>query len=591
MARAAVTLALVLTILGAGPATVLAETAPRCSHAAPGALTKTITTRGSVLTRAGTRIAFQADVGIVRVEGGDVAEAADNAPAPTAAGERQRVGAPDAKMSYVAYFANDGPASRRPVMFVWDGGPGASSRAPLLASFGPVHAVLPEPGEPVGSPPGPAVVSNPDTLLDVADLVFVDPPGAGFGWLEGCGAPRRFYGVDADAAAFQQFIRRFLVSHHRTGSPVFLFGESYGSVRAAIVARRLGDAGTPVAGIVLLSQMLALDAWSDGASANVGTENGFFLTLPSFAAAAWWHGKVPHDGNLETWLSQAESFALTDYGPALLLGAKLAPERKAQVASRLAAYTGLSVQTWLDADLRIEASRFRDLLEADQGRLIGREDTRYEGPAPKVRTDAVSDDPLGPAIHSALAAAFDGYVRGTLGVGGRPFTPYITGPDIRWDMHHVTDPAAWPDTYVNAAPDLAAAMRRNPKLRVLVTGGHYDLATPYLGAIYMVDHLPIEKALRANIEWQFYLAGHSAYMVDSARRDLHDRVARLVAVAITRLTQLVRYDPPARPRATLVMLSGGSGDVRATQRRPAPRRRLYRTKATMAFPREVKNVL
>ena len=144
---------------------------------------------------------------------------------------------------------------------------------------------------------------------------------------------------------------------------------------------------------------------------------------------------------------------MNDYAPALLQGSALPSERKRAIAARLAAYTGLSAQTWLDADLRIEAHRFRDLLEADQGRILGREDTRVDGLAPKARGTAVEDDPTLQVGRPPGSLPFDSYVRGTLGLGGRTFTPYIDGPDIAWNMHHVTDPGAWPDTYVNAGPD------------------------------------------------------------------------------------------------------------------------------------------
>jgi carboxypeptidase C (cathepsin A) len=499
-----------LAALGSGARPVAGSPAPVCSPT-PLAQPAPVATSGVVLTRGGSSVAYRTEAGLLRVGGTDALDVRlDTEPA---AGPDQ----PSASLSYVYYAA---AGASRPLVFVWDGGPGTSTRSMLMGSFGPVIH---------GDPTGPSVRPNPDTLLDKADLVFVDAPGTGFGHLEGCAPERSFYGVDVDADAFRRFIERFLRTHHRQGSPVALFGESYGTLRAALVVGRLQRAGTPVRAVVMLSQLLALDAWSDGASSNPGTENGFYLTLPSFAATAWAHGRVAHVGSLEARQREVERFALDEYAPALLQGSALSFARKRAIAARLAAYTGLSAQTWLDADLRIEAHRFRDLLEADQGRIVGREDTRVDGPAPKVRGTAVDDDPTLQAGRAARLAAFDSYVRGALGLGDRRFTPYIDGPDISWDMHHATDAGAWPDTFVNAGPDLVAAMKSDPRMRVLIVGGYFDLAAPYLGGRYLADQLELPDAIRRNLELAEYPASHSAYEDAPVRRAMHDRMAAIIA--------------------------------------------------------------
>ena len=396
----------------------------------------------------------------------------------------------------------------------------------LLNSFGPVLIAAPGQSSTEGS--GGPVRPDPDTLLDVADLVFVDAPGTGFGRLEGCDAARTFYGVDQDAAAFQRFIVNFVHAHHRENAPLVLLGESYGTVRAAVVARRLADAGAKVSGLVLVSQLMALDAWSNGSRANTGTENAAFLTLPTYAATAWWHGKSPHVGTLEQRLREVERFSLDTYAPALLQGNNLSDAAGRVLADRLAYYTGLSAKTWLDADFRIEGTRFRELLEADDHKLIGREDTRNDGPAPTVKGSAVEDDPTLKVAHAAREAAFDTYVRGTLKFGDRPFSPYIDGSDTRWNMHHLTDPAAWPDTYVNVAPDLVSAMTREPDMRVLIVGGYFDLAAPYFSSPYLIAHLRLPESAKPRLQWKEYPAGHSVYEVDAARRDMHDRIAGML---------------------------------------------------------------
>ncbi len=485
-----------------------------------------ITTSGSVTTRAGKIIGFTIDAGLLRITGGGVADAKSVYNVPP---EDTTKPPATATMSYYAYAAKAVPGTVRPLIFIWDGGPGTSTRSMLLDSFGPILIAAP-----ARSSTGPStnpVRPDSDTLLDVADLVFVDAPGTGFGHLEGCDAARTFYGVDQDAAAFQRFITKFVQAYHRENAPLVLLSESYGTVRAAVVARRLADAGAKVSGLVLISQLMALDAWSDGSRANPGTENAAFLTLPTYAATAWWHGKSPHVGTLEERLREVERFSLDTYAPALLQGTNLSNEAGRALAVKLAYYTGLTAQTWLDSDFRIEGTRFRELLEARDHKLVGREDTRNDGPAPVVKGSAVEDDPTLALAHAAREAAFDAYVRGTLKLGDRPFTPYIDGPDTRWNMHHLTDPAAWPDTYLNVAPDLVSAMTREPGMRVLVVGGYFDLAAPYFGSPYLIAHLHLPEDARPRLQWKEYPAGHSVYEVDTARRDMHDRIAGMLTEA------------------------------------------------------------
>lgn len=503
----------------------MAASAPKCTSAQ--ADMPAVVTVGEVTARTGQRIVYQADLGRIRVGGTDAIDRSLNAETRGATGAGDRPAElPTASMSYVAYFRKEPIGARRPLMFIWDGGPGSSTRPMLMGSFGPIvdTAAAWRSGD-HAAPPIALVRPNPDTLLDVADLVFVDAPGTGFGGISGCDAEKDFYGVDVDAAAFRRFIHRFRETFHRTDSPLYLFGLSYGTIRATVLARHLQETGTPVSGVVLLSSMLATDAWSDGARANVGTENAFFLSLPSFAAAAWAHGKVAHRGDLASWLHEVERFSLDDYAPALLQGSDLPADRKRVLADRLSTYTGLSAQTWLNADLRLEASRFRDLLEADQGRIVGREDTRLDGPAPKVKGTAVEDDPTLSAGRAAKRSAFNAYVRGTLGLGDRPFVADI---DVPWDMHHVTDPGAWPDTFFNAAPDLVATMKANPRLKVLMMGGYFDLAGPFFNEVYLIRQLELPSSLRSNLTWREYPASHNAYEDVVVRRNMHDRIADLV---------------------------------------------------------------
>ena len=196
-----------------------------------------------------------------------------------------------------------------------------------MASMGPVRVVLPDVEHPVGGPY--KMVSNQYSLLDAADIVFIDAPGTGYSRVMGQNAFKSFYGIDEDAAAFDRFIRRFLTKYDRWTSPKFLFGESYGTTRDAVLSADLQQHGVDLNGVVFLSQILSFDNSADGSDGNPGTENGFYLALPSFAATAWYHHKVANQpAQLEPWIHEVEQFSLGEYASALLQGADLDRRRR-----------------------------------------------------------------------------------------------------------------------------------------------------------------------------------------------------------------------------------------------------------------------
>src|ERR1700723_90356 len=249
----------------------------------------------------------------------------------------------EASMFYVAYFKSDGANTQRPVTFLYNGGPGSSTVWLHMGAFGPRRVVTADDSHTPAAPY--TLVNNDFSLLDVTDLVFVDAPGTGFSRIAGKDREKAFYGVDQDAHAFADFITQFLSKYGRWNSPKYLFGESYGTTRAAVLVGLLEtDHYVDFNGVIMLSQILNFDGSVDGPEANPGIELPYELALPSYAAAAWYHHKLPTaTTELAPLLSQVEHFAMNDYAIALSAGSTLPPAQREAIAAKLHDYTGLPV--------------------------------------------------------------------------------------------------------------------------------------------------------------------------------------------------------------------------------------------------------
>jgi carboxypeptidase C (cathepsin A) len=433
-----------------------------------------------------------------------------------------------ARMFYTAYFAKGVEPGMRPVVFLYNGGPGSATMFLRMASMGPVRVVIPDLEHLTGGPY--KIVSNPYSLLDVADLVFIDAPGTGYSRVMGKDALKSFYGIDEDAHAFDRFIRRFLTKYDRWNSPKFLFGESYGTTRDAVLSATLQRHGVDLNGVVFLSQILSFDDSADGSDGNPGTENGFFLALPSFAATAWYHHKVPNQtAQIEPFLHEVEQYALGEYASALLQGADLDPAKKAAVAAKLESYTGVPAATWLKANLRLTGGEFAKYLQDGNDITTGRLDSRFEGPAMNPMSAETEYDPMSDSIQSAILAAMSTYAHDTLKFGDdMTYKPSAREPGFDWDMKHDVPGAGWPGTSTNVSTDIAYTMKVNPKMHILLMGGYFDLGTLYFGATYEMKHLPIPANLEKNIEYKFFPTGHMVYINPDALRGLHDRTAEFI---------------------------------------------------------------
>ncbi len=495
-------------------------------------------TDGSVKLASGRSVAYTATAGLLTVGASDTQDAmlaldgrylADAAVDLPAKADEQPA---TARMFYTAYIAKDAAAATRPIVFFYNGGPGASTMYLRMTSLGPVRVDIPDLEHPVGGPY--RVANNPESLLDVADLVFIDAPGTGYSRIAGRDAMKSFYGIDQDAGAFDRFIRRFLTKYNRWNSPKFLFGESYGTTRDAVLGRRLQNHGVDLNGIVFLSQILSFDNSADGAGANIGTENGFFLALPSYAATAWFHHKVPGEpaqydtAQFEARQHEVEQYALGEYASALLAGADLDPARKQAVAAKLESYTGVAASLWVKANLRINGGEFAKYLQDEANITTGRLDTRYEGPVMDPLAGSSDYDPFSGAVESSIEAAMNSYAHETLEFGREmTYKPSADDPGMKWDLNHVVG-SGWPGTYTNVSADLTATLKENPRMHVLLMGGYFDLGTLYFAATYEMKHLPVPPSIEKNIEYTFFPTGHMVYVNQDALRKLHDRTAAFI---------------------------------------------------------------
>ena len=439
---------------------------------------------------------------------------------------------PDAEASifYVAYFKKGAPSADRPITFLYNGGPGSSTVWLHMGAFGPRRVVTADDSHTPAAPY--RLVDNAYSLLDASDLVFIDAPGTGFSRIAGKDKEKAFFGVDADAYAFSQFIMGFLSKYNRWNSPKYLFGESYGTPRSAVVVNELetGDA-IDFNGVILLSQILNFDLSADTPEFNPGSDEAYVTALPTYAATAWYHNRITggRPGELEAYLREVEQFANGDYTLALQQGSELDPARRQQVAERLAHYTGLPVAYVLKANLRIDGGEFEKTLQDADGLTTGRLDTRFSGPSLDPLSKEADYDPQSAAISSAYVATFNTYVRQTLGFGeGRTYKPEI---DVFKDWKNDHQPPGAPfaiPSILNVMPDLASAMKYNPGLKVMVNGGYYDLATPFYEGWYEDHHLPIPAALTGNIEYHYYQSGHMVYAHEQSLKDLHDNTAAFI---------------------------------------------------------------
>jgi len=401
-------------------------------------------------------------------------------------------------VSYERGEVKDG--TRRPVLFAFNGGPGSSAAWLHIGLLGPKVIQLPGDGT-TAAPPPVRVADNSLSILDVCDLVFVDPVSTGYSRAENDTKPGDFHGLNEDIESVGDFIRRWISDHDRWDAPKYLLGESYGGVRAAGLSHHLQSRyGMNLNGVVLMSSLL------DFATLQMSSGNdlGFLLYLPSFTGIAHFHKKTT--GDRDALIRESTDFAFGAYATALLKGSSLEPTDRTAVAAKLAHFTGISAAVWLTHNLRIDPNFFRSELLRAEGKVLGRFDARVAWDTADQTAQAPDFDPSFSLAYGAFATAMMDYLGRDLGY--KEDQPYeiLTGKVNPWRWNASNE-------VVNVGERLASAMRDNPHLRVLVMGGRTDLATPPEGVAYSIRHLrDLPASARANITTTHYDGGHMFYL-------------------------------------------------------------------------------
>jgi len=414
----------------------------------------------------------------------------------------EQSGETEGSMFYVAYSKDGADPATRPLIFIFNGGPGSATVWLHMGAFGPKVVKLNADG--TNPPPPYTYVDNPNTLLDQADLVFVDPVGTGYSRASSPQNGPRFWGLDEDMRAMAEFIRMYLTRNERWASPKFVAGESYGTTRAAHLSGYLTDNGIALNGVVLLSAVLNFEN-SRPARGNDIAYVGF---LPSFAMTAYYHKKAAPDLqrlSLDEFSHAAETFASGEYAAALMKGeAMTAAERKA-IVTKIARFTGMSEQFVNDSDLRIELARFSTELLRDKRLMSGRLDSRLTAYMQDPLSGRTNFDPSDASIRNSFTPVLNDYVRRELGYRNDNLY-YILGGGIgRWRYDE--------GQFANVVPSLERAFAKNSDMHLFVAMGYYDMATPYWAVQYTLDHMTVEPKVRASrIHTDHFTAGHMMYI-------------------------------------------------------------------------------
>ena len=433
-------------------------------------------------------------------------------------------GETEAGMFFMAYFKKGADRAKRPLMFSFNGGPGSASLWLHLGAVGPKRVRLQDDGN---LPPPPyKLVDNPETWLEDTDLCFIDPVGTGYSRPASKELGEKFWGLKGDIESVGEFIRLFLTRFERWTSPLFLVGESYGTTRAAGLAGHLIDKGIAFNGIILVSSILNFLT----ARFVKGNDLPYILFLPTYTATAWYHNKLPKDllKDLRRALNEVEQWAGTEYTLALAKGDMLSGKERDEVVSRLSRYTGLTPTFVRNCDLRVNIHHFCKELLRDEGRTVGRLDSRIKGMDASGVAEKPEHDPSMAAIRPPYTSMINDYIRRTLGY--KTDVPYyVLGEGIEkpWDWGSAGDGP--PDT----SEALRAAFSKNPYMRLMVASGYYDLATPYYATKYTLAHMGLDASLRDRISISEYEAGHMMYIHGASLKKLKSDVAAFVRSSLT----------------------------------------------------------
>lgn len=435
---------------------------------------------------------------------------------------------PIALFGYTAYIKDDDNDSKRPVTFSYNGGPGSSSYWLHIGVIGPKKIVVNDPE--YNAPPPYKFEDNTNSILDVTDIVMIDPVGTGLSHAVGKAKNKDFWGVDEDIRSISNFIKQYVTDNNRWNSPKFLLGESYGTMRSAGVVDYLQEnLGMAMNGVILVSSVLDLRT----ITFQQYDDLSYILYLPTYAATAWYHNKITNKPeSLESFLKDAEAFAGGEYAAALMKGDRLSDAEKESILNKLSGYTGLSKEYLARANLRVTEPQFTQELLRNEHLTTGRLDSRYKGINQNLLSENAYNDPQSSAVSPPFTAAFLSYYYGELKMDKKNnyHTSAYDAEGFTWNWKHKkSNSPDWGDAVTpNTAVDLAEAMSRNPALKILVLNGYYDLATPFYATEYTFDHLALDKKLKPNIQLKYYPAGHMMYINSTSANAFKKDVAEFI---------------------------------------------------------------
>ena len=420
---------------------------------------------------------------------------------------RDEANNPLALFGYTSYM-KEGAKKTRPIVFAFNGGPGSSSFWLHMGVLGPKRITVNDPDYTSAAPY--QIVNNNYSILDIADLVMIDPVGTGLSVPLGAHTFDEFWGVDQDIRSISLFITQYLIEQGRMNSPKFLLGESYGTFRNAGIMDHMLNQGIAMNGVIMVSAVFDLRTLIFPPDDDIP----YLMHFPTYAASAWYHNQIPDkEPNLEKFIDEIRSFTENSYAPALFKGDRISSEQKNTVAGQLAKYTGLSKDYWLKSNLKVAGSEYFAEALRSKGLVIGRLDSRYTGINQDLISQFGSHDPQSAAISPAYITGFLDYFHNTLGV--RKDLQYTITAGRRegfeWDWYHKGNERWNTQAAINTAPDMARALSRDPNMKVLILNGYYDIATVFYGVEYTIDHLGLTPEIRDNIIMKYYEAGHMMY--------------------------------------------------------------------------------
>lgn len=438
---------------------------------------------------------------------------------------------PIALHGFTAYF-KDGGSKDRPIIFSFNGGPGSSSYWLHMGIMGPKRVVVNDPTYTKAAPY--TLENNPYSILDMADVVMMDPIGTGLSELLGKSKGEDFWGVDQDIRATSLFIMQFLKKYDRLQSPKYLLGESYGTFRNAGVMNYLLDRGFALNGVVMVSAVFDLRTLTFPPNDDLP----YIVHFPSYAATAHYHKQLNasmQNLSLKDFLEEVRHFTENEYTPALFKGTSISDQEKKAIADKLVKYAGGTQDFWLDANLKVKASEYFNILLKDKGKTVGRLDSRYFGINENLKNQYAITDPQSDAISPAYTVGFLDYLYGDLGVSKElnyKTSARVAAEDFKWDWSHRGNQGWGTQIAINTAIDMASAMSKDPNLKVLIMNGYYDLATVFYGVEHTITHMNLADEIQDNIIMTYYESGHMMYIHEPSMKKFKTDLANFIKMTL-----------------------------------------------------------